>query len=104
VIEVPSADSFLVRYVEATGKKADRIIEGDRHLMLFSTISFKGMLKNAGFTSKKLLSNGLDTATINRLFLEKVLSDESVDVIQKTLDESMQGDLLRGFFTKGDMR
>jgi SAM-dependent methyltransferase len=100
VLEVPSADSFLVRYAEATGGKVDRIIEGDRHLMLFSVISFKGMLEKSGFSCKALLSNGLDVATMNRLFLERQLPDKSIEMIQKALDESMQGDLLRGFFTK----
>lgn len=100
VIEVPSADSFLVRYAENTGKKVDRIIEGDRHLMLFSVTSFKGILEKSGFACKRLLSNGLDMATVNRLFLKQALSNESVDFIQNTLDESMQGDLLRGFFIK----
>ena len=100
VIEVPSADSFLVRYGESTNKKVDRIIEGDRHLMLFSVNSLKGMLEKTGFTCKKLLSNGLDIATVNRLFMEKSLPNETIDVVQKALDESMQGDLLRGFFIK----
>ena len=100
VIEVPSADSFLVRYAEATGKKVDRIIEGDRHLMLFSVRSFTGMLEKCGFARKKLLSNGLDIATLNRLFFSKGLSDDAVNLIQNALDESLQGDLLRGFFIK----
>ncbi|MDD5356307.1 MAG: class I SAM-dependent methyltransferase [Candidatus Omnitrophica bacterium] len=100
VMEVPSADSLLVRYAEATHKKADRIIEGDKHLILFSVASFKGMLEKSGFEVRKLLSNGLDMATIDRLFLENKLSAESIDAIQKALDESLQGDLLRGFFTK----
>lgn len=100
VIEVPSADSFLVRYIENTGKKVDRIIEGDKHLMLFSVLSFKGMLEKSGFACRQLLSNGLDVATVNRLFLNKALPEESVGIMQKALDESLQGDLLRGFFTK----
>lgn len=100
VLEVPSSDSFLVRYAEVTRRKFDRIIEGDKHLMLFSVNSFKGMLEKCGFQCRKLVSNGLDIATLNRLFLEKRLPDESVNIIQSALDESMQGDLLRGFFTK----
>ncbi|MDD5005720.1 MAG: class I SAM-dependent methyltransferase [Candidatus Omnitrophica bacterium] len=102
VIEVPSADSLLVRYAENTDKKVDRIIEGDRHLMLFSVLSFKEMLGKNGFIPKKLISNGLDVATIDRLFMEKRLTNNAlVDIIQEILDESLQGDLLRGFFTKG---
>ena len=102
VLEVPSSDSFLVRYSETTGKKVDRIIEGDKHIMLFSKASFKGMLEKSGFLCRKLFSNGLDAATVNRLFLENSLSDESVNIVQNILDESMQGDLLRGFFMKKD--
>jgi len=100
VLEVPSADSFLVRYVEATGKEVDRIIEGHKHLMLFTAASFKGMLEKSGFGCRRLLSNGLDIATVNSLFLEKTLSDKSIGIMQGVLDESMQGDLLRGFFSK----
>lgn len=102
VIEVPSADSFLVRYAESTNKKVDRIIEGDRHLMLFSVLSFRKMLKSNGFIPRKIVSNGLDVATIDRLFMEKkLINNASIDIVQKALDESLQGDLLRGFFTKG---
>ena len=100
VLEVPSSDSLLVRYAENTGKKVDRIIEGDKHIMLFSIASFKGMLEKCGFVCRRLLSNGLDMATVNRLFLNNALPDKSVGTVQKILDESMQGDLLRGFFTK----
>lgn len=100
VIEVPSSDSLLLKYVENTGRKVNRIIEGDRHLMLFSVASLKGMLEKSGFECQKLLSNGLDMATLNKLFLKSALSDKSLNAVQEVLDDAMQGDLLRGFFNK----
>lgn len=100
LLEVPSADGMLVRFVESTSKPVDRIIEGDRHIMLFSLRALKQMTKSCGFTSDKIISNGLDVATINRLYLNDFLNKESVNKFQSALDESFQGDLLRGFFRK----
>lgn len=50
------------------------------------------MLEKSGFICRQLLSNGLDVATLNRLFLDKALPDES-----------LQGDLLKGFFVKREL-
>lgn len=101
VIEVPSADSVLVRFVEATLKPVDRIVEGDRHIMLFSLASLKQMTGACGFEPVKIISNGLDIATINRLYTGKSMDKEGISMLQSVLDESYQGDLLRGFFKKG---
>ena len=49
VLEVPSSDSVLVRYYETYGGYIDRIIEGDRHIMLFSVRALKEMTQRAGF-------------------------------------------------------
>lgn len=100
LLEVPSADSVLVRYCERTSRPVDRIIEGDRHLMLFSLRGFIEMTEKAGFFADKIISNGLDISTLNRLELENTLSNFHVNQIQQLLDASMQGDLLRGFFKK----
>ena len=100
LLEVPSADSVLVRHIEATSKSVDRIIEGDRHIMLFSLEAFDQMTKQCGFNPVKIVSNGLDIATINRLYLNKSIDNVSVNKLQDILDESFQGDLLRGFFRK----
>jgi SAM-dependent methyltransferase len=101
LLEVPSADSVLVRYYESTSKNVDRIIEGDRHIMLFSLRSFAEMTKKAGFSPIEILSNGLDISTLNRLELQNKLSLAQVNELQGLFDSSMQGDLLRGFFKKG---
>jgi len=100
VLEVPSADSMLVRYYAKTSKPVDRIIEGDRHIMLFSEISFKEMINKACFYPIEIKSNGLDISTINRLELNEKLSISQVNNLQSLLDISLQGDLLRGFFKK----
>ena len=101
LLEVPSADSVLVRYYERTQKHVDRIIEGDRHIMLFSLRGFMEMTQKAGFSPVEILSNGLDISTLNRLELRNKLSLDQVNELQGLLDSSMQGDLLRGFFKKG---
>lgn len=100
LIEVPSADSLLVRYYERTSKIVDRIIEGDRHIMLFSFKSFTELLDKAGFKAVNIVSNGLDVSTLNRLELDKIMTNEMVNKVQQLLDDSLQGDLLRGFFKK----
>jgi 2-polyprenyl-3-methyl-5-hydroxy-6-metoxy-1,4-benzoquinol methylase/ribosomal protein S27E len=101
LLEVPSSDSVLVQYYERTQKRVDRIIEGDRHIMLFSLRSFKEMTQKAGFKPIEILSNGLDISTLNRLELRNRLSLDQVNELQGLVDASMQGDLLRGFFKKG---
>lgn len=100
LLEVPSADSALVRYYEKTQKSVDRIIHGD-HIMLFSLRSLIEITEKAGFKPVEILSNGLDISTFNRLELNNKLSLAQVNELQGLLDTSMQGDLLRGFFRKG---
>lgn len=104
VLEVPSADSVLVRYYEKTSKSVDRIIEGERHIMLFSIRSFIEMTTRAGFHPVEIQSNGLDISTLNRLELNNGLNLLQVNELQVLLDCSLQGDLLRGFFKKGVTR
>lgn len=97
VVEAPSADSFLVRYCERYGGRVDRIIEGDRHIMLFSVRAFREMTAKAGFQEVRLQSNGLDFDTLNRLHYLG-LPPEVVARWQNVLDLTLGGDLLRGFF------
>ena len=104
LLEVPSADSVLVRYYERTSRPVDRIIEGDRHIMLFSVQGFAEMTERAGFSPVGVLSNGLDISTLNRLELNNRLSLTEVNELQGLLDASLQGDLLRGFFRKRAVR
>ena len=98
LLEVPSADSFLVRYAQQAPFEVDRILEGDRHIMLFSIRALMELTAKAGFAKQELFSNGLDISTLNRLKLNGTLSNEQVSDLQSLLDESLQGDLLRGFF------
>jgi len=101
LLEVPAGDSMLVRFYERTEeKKVDRIIEGDRHLMLFSCKAFQEMVTRAGFAVEEICANGLDISTLNRLELKGKLSLENVNALQDLLDRSLQADLLRGFFKK----
>jgi 2-polyprenyl-3-methyl-5-hydroxy-6-metoxy-1,4-benzoquinol methylase len=100
LLEVPSADSVLVRYYERTLKRVDRIIEGDRHIMLFSLQSLIEMTGKTGFTPVEILSNGLDISTLNRLELNNKIPLTQVNELQGLLDSSLQGDLLRGFFRR----
>ena len=99
VLEVPSADSVLVRYFERYGGHIDRIIEGDRHIMLFSVRSLKEMTQRAGFKLVHLQSNGLDMDTLARLNKE-ACSAEFITRVQSSIDECLSGDLLRGFWRK----
>jgi 2-polyprenyl-3-methyl-5-hydroxy-6-metoxy-1,4-benzoquinol methylase len=99
LIEVPSADSLLVRYCEVTGEEAYRTFESARHIMLFSQRSLLEMCAKNGFRCEKLLSNGLDISTITRMKNLKLTVDQ-INMMQKILDVSLQGDLMRGFFRK----
>ena len=100
VLEVPSGDSLLVRYCEFHGgDKVDRIIEGDRHIMLFSERTLTEMVARSGFRRIHLQSNGLDADTLLRLEQE-TCSPEFVARLQETIDAVMSGDLLRGFWMK----
>lgn len=99
LLEVPSGDSFLVRYFERYGGHVDRIIEGDRHIMLFSVKAFREMTAKAGFRELRLQSNGLDLDTLKRLHSLE-LDREVAARWQSILDQILAGDLLRGFFTR----
>lgn len=99
IIEVPSSDSILVRYFEKFGGYIDRIIEGDRHIMLFSVKSFIDMTQKAGFNLIHLQSNGLDIDTLFRLNNQKI-EKEFVTKLQDSIDRNLSGDLLRGFLKK----
>jgi len=99
VLEVPSADSVLVRYFEVNGGYVDRIIEGDRHIMLFSVAALRQMTTRAGFRLVHLQANGLDIDTLMRLNQVECPKEVVAD-IQEAVDRCMSGDLLRGFWTR----
>jgi 2-polyprenyl-3-methyl-5-hydroxy-6-metoxy-1,4-benzoquinol methylase len=99
VLEGPSADSVLVRYFEEHEGYIDRIIEGDRHIMLFSVRSLKEMTQRSGFQLVHLQSNGLDIDTLARLNRE-TCSAPFIRRVQSAVDACLSGDLLRGFWRK----
>jgi len=99
VLEVPSGDSILVRYYEKFGGYIDRIIEGDRHIMLFSVNSLQQMTERCGFKLTRLQSNGLDIDTLLRLS-NQTCAPQIIAQIQYAIDEVLCGDLLRGFWRK----
>ncbi len=99
VLEVPNGDSILVRYYEKFGGYIDRIIEGDRHIMLFSPDSLRQMTGRCGFKPVHLQSNGLDIDTLLRLN-EQACDPQIVAQIQSAIDGALCGDLLRGFWRK----
>jgi len=99
VLEVPSGDSILVRYYEKFGGYIDRIIEGDRHIMLFSVNSLQQMTERCGFKLTRLQSNGLDIDTLLRLS-NQTCAPQIIAQIQYAIDEVLCGDLLRGFWRR----
>lgn len=99
LVEVPSGDSLLVRYVELHGGDPDRIIEGDRHTMLYSIEGLKRLTREAKFEPVAILSNGLDFHTVTSMH-GCTLPAELLGNMQDALDSLLHGDLLRGFFRK----
>lgn len=96
VLEVPNGDSLLVRYYEKYGGYIDRIIEGDRHIMLFSPEALRQMTERCGFKLVHLQTNGLDIDTLLRLNNQN-RDPQLVSQVQSVLDGMLHGDLLRGF-------
>ena len=99
VLEVPSGDSLLVGYYEKYGGYIDRIIEGDRHIMLFSVEALRQMTERCGFKPVRLQSNGLDIDTLLRLN-NQPRDPQLVSQMQAVIDNMLRGDLLRGFWRK----
>ena len=100
LIEVPSADSFLVRFMENKGKdnklSPKRILIPDGHIMLFSHVSLNDMLESCGLKIEKFVTNGLDVNTLFRL-LSIPIKEDDVVALQEAVDASSCGDLIRAF-------
>jgi len=99
VLEVPNGDSLLVGYYEKYGGYIDRIIEGDRHIMLFSAEALRRMTERCGFKPVHLQSNGLDIDTLLRLN-NQPCDPQLISQVQSVIDAMLHGDLLRGFWRK----
>lgn len=67
--------------------------------MLFSVQALREMTAESGFNILHLQSNGLDIDTLLRLNGMEG-PNEAITRIQRAVDDSMCGDLLRGFWTK----
>ncbi len=104
-IEVPFSGSALISYYRNTSNpKVDRIIDGDKHLMLYSLEGVKILIKKIGsFKIEKLQTLGLDMASIAR-YEDKHLDQKLCTTIQTLVDEHMLGDSLRIYLRKEKSR
>jgi len=99
IFEVPSADSFLMRYLVSNKFSPYRYIENARHLIFFSKLSIERICTVFDLSLSYLESNGLDLQTIlpynfNRKLIEKIIS------MQQIIDENMLGDHYRVFLKR----
>jgi 2-polyprenyl-3-methyl-5-hydroxy-6-metoxy-1,4-benzoquinol methylase len=99
VSEVPHSESVLVDYCQKTGKDPLRILQGEQHIILYSSKAYSELHERSGFKLHHMQTNGLDISTIFSINEEDVNQDIKAD-IQSSLDDLMRGDLLRGFWFK----
>lgn len=97
--EVPSADSFLMKYLVNNKFSPYRYIENSRHIVFFSRVSIHKICSTFDLTLAYLESNGLDLQTIllhefDNKIIEKLLS------IQQVIDELALGDHYRVFLRR----
>ena len=99
VSEVPHSQSLLVEYCKRSKKDPLRILQGEQHIILYSKSAYCDIHKKSGLKLHHIQTNGLDMATIsdiNHLKIDqKIISD-----IQDSIDDLLNGDLLRGFWFK----
>jgi 2-polyprenyl-3-methyl-5-hydroxy-6-metoxy-1,4-benzoquinol methylase len=101
-IEVPYADSFLINYYRDNDYlKIDRIVDGDKHLMLFSKKSIEFILSKIGtnYRIEEIKTLGLDFVSIIRYENENV-SNRFCSKVQALIDKSFLGDSLRVYMRK----
>ena len=99
VSEVPHSQSLLVEYCRKSSKDPLRILQGEQHIILYSSKAYSEIHKKSGLKLHHIQTNGLDIATI--LGINKLTIDHDViSGIQNSLDAFMKGDLLRGFWYK----
>jgi 2-polyprenyl-3-methyl-5-hydroxy-6-metoxy-1,4-benzoquinol methylase len=97
--EVPSADCFLMKYLENNKFSPYRYIESARHVIFFSRASIDKICTAFNLELSHIESNGLDLQTI----LLYDFGDEitaKVMAMQQTIDELMLGDHYRVFLRK----
>ena len=101
VSEVPHGNSLLVDYCRNNDADPKRILMGEQHIKLYSIEAYKDLHASVGLTEVHVQTNGLDIDTILNISNEK-LPDSLVAGLQKCIDRKNYGDLLRGFWKKGD--
>ena len=99
VSEVPHSESVLVDYCQKTGKDPLRILQGEQHIILYSTQAYSEIHERSGLKPYHIQTNGLDISTIFSINDEDIDQDIKAD-IQSSVDSLMKGDLLRGFWFK----
>lgn len=99
VSEVPHSNSVLVDYCQKTGKDPLRILQGEQHIILYSSLAYSELHKKSGLNLQHIQTNGLDISTIFSINQHNIDEDIKTN-LQSSLDESMKGDLLRGFWYK----
>ena len=99
VSEVPHSQSVLVDYCQKTGKDPLRILQGEQHIILYSSEAYSEAHIKCGLKPVSIQTNGLDISTIFSINELEIDQDLTAD-IQSSLDDYMKGDLLRGFWRK----
>jgi 2-polyprenyl-3-methyl-5-hydroxy-6-metoxy-1,4-benzoquinol methylase len=99
VSEVPHADCLLVNFTTNSGVDPERILMGEQHIVLYSKKAYEELHKRNGFELVHIQTNGLDFSTIAKVCKFSV-PDDIILNIQKSIDDNLNGDLLRGFWRK----
>jgi len=99
VSEVPHSQSLLVEYCKRSNKDPLRILQGEQHILLYSKNAYCDIHLESGLKLHHIQTNGLDMATISDINHLKIDSNIVSD-IQDSVDDLLNGDLLRGFWLK----
>jgi 2-polyprenyl-3-methyl-5-hydroxy-6-metoxy-1,4-benzoquinol methylase len=94
--EVPSADSYLMKYLENNTFSPCRYIENARHVLFFSRISIDRICRTHNLKLSYIESNGLDLQTILLYEFDSEITTKLM-AMQQTLDDLMLGDHYRVF-------
>lgn len=97
--EVPSADCFLMQYLNKFPFGATRYLEAGRHNLFFSRLAIDNICSQFNLSMRYVETNGLDIQTI--LFKEfDVETTSTILNLQEVLNENLQGDHYRVFLVK----
>jgi len=99
VSEIPHGNCVLINYTKNNGLDPERILMGEQHIVLYSQKAYEELHRRNGFELVHIQTNGLDFSTIAKL--ENLdLPPSFILKMQKSIDDSFAGDLLRGFWKK----